>query len=186
LQCSSEQGIEDLLGSMTLRGGETVFAPGPIPRALSEGAILCLDEIDMRNPAHDSIYHSALDNSELASVTLPTGETVKAADGLMIIATMNGTPDDLPLALLRRFDVLLNVPAPHPDALAGLPEPHRRAINAWTASAKAPDYAGPRSVSAFRSFARLTAAGVDEVQAATLIFGPKQGREVLAVIAQNA
>jgi DNA polymerase III delta prime subunit len=186
LQCSCEQGIEDLLGSMTLKQGETQFAPGPIPRALASGGVLCLDEFDLRNPAHDSIYHSILDNAELASVTLPTGEVIDSKPGTMVIATMNGTPEDLTPALLRRFDVLIHVPSPHPDALCGVPENHKRALLQWSASAKVPDYAGPRSVSAMRSFSRLVSAGVDEVQAASLIFGAKQGREVLAVLAQNA
>jgi MoxR-like ATPase len=186
LQCSCEQGIEDLLGCTTLKAGETQFAPGPIPRALSAGGVLCLDEFDLRNPAHDSIYHGVLDNAELAEVTLPTGEVIKAKNGFRVVATMNGTPEDLTTALLRRFDVLLHVAIPHPDALQGLPAAVATSLVNWSKAVPVADYKGPRSVSTFRSFERLRKAGVADEQAAEIIFGKSSAAEILSVIGQNA
>lgn len=186
LQCSCQQGIEDLLGTMELKAGETRFVPGPVPNALKSGGVLCLDEFDMRNPAQDSIYHSILDNSELASVTLPDGVVVPAAQGFTVIATMNGSPADLTPALLRRFDVCIYAGTPHPDALAELPEQVRLTLVQWAQAQPVPEFTGPRSVSAFRSAQRLVKlAGLSTEQAAEVVFGKAMAKEIVSVLASN-
>jgi hypothetical protein len=62
---------------------------------------------------------------ETARVTLPTNETVAPAPGFHVIATANCPPDDLPPALRDRFDAVIRIEEPHPEALDKLSPPLR-------------------------------------------------------------
>ena len=74
------------------------------------------------------LLHVLLDGRDVASLTLPSGETVQPAQGYSVVATCNDDPADaLDPALLDRFDVVLNVTAPNPSAFDKLPEPWRAA-----------------------------------------------------------
>ncbi len=63
-----------------------------------------------------------LDDKEFAGFNLPNDEAeyVKPMDSFQVVATMNGTPDDLPEALADRFPVKLNIDTVHPEALSSL------------------------------------------------------------------
>lgn len=115
---------DDLLYSIELvskdGASETIRRDGPVLRALRHGRILVIDEIDCRSPAMESLLHAVLDDLTIAGITLPNGERIKPAEGFGVIATSNQTPTSLGVALLDRFDVILQVTEPHPGALKAI------------------------------------------------------------------
>jgi len=62
------------------------------------------------------------DDEKSARIVLPTGETVKPKPRLQIVATMKREPEDLPEAIQDRFSARIRISAPHPEAIASLPE----------------------------------------------------------------
>jgi MoxR-like ATPase len=115
----------ELRGNYMPRGGEFVWVDGPVVRAMREGARLVLNEIQH---AADDVFrflHPILEQRATARITLPTSETVIPAPGFSVVATDNAPPEDLPAALRDRFDAVLEIREPHPDALALLSPPLR-------------------------------------------------------------
>lgn len=96
---------------------ETIRRDGPVLRALRQGKVLVIDEIDKRSPAMESLLHAVNDDMSIAGVTLPDGERVKPTKGFAVIATSNQLPNALGHALLDRFDIILQATEPHPGAL---------------------------------------------------------------------
>jgi hypothetical protein len=94
-------------------------------RALREGALLVINEITHASDDVFSFLLPLLEYPETARVTLPSNETVRPAPGFHCIATDNTSPDELPPALRDRFDAVLELREPHPEALAQLSEPLR-------------------------------------------------------------
>lgn len=93
-------------------------------RAWKEGARLVINEIDHAGVDVMTFLHALLDDPKFAKFTLPNREkeTVRPDKNFQIVATMNGTPDELPEALMDRFPVKLEIDTVHPDAIATLPE----------------------------------------------------------------
>ncbi|TFG98432.1 MAG: hypothetical protein E4H11_00470 [Myxococcales bacterium] len=115
----------ELRGNYMPRGGEFVWVDGPVVRAMREGARLVLNEI---LHAADDVFrflHPILEQQATARITLPTSETVVPAPGFSVVATDNSPPEALPAALRDRFDAVLEIREPHPDALALLSAPLR-------------------------------------------------------------
>lgn len=108
-------------------GPDLVWGDGPVTRAMREGARLVLNEVTHASPEVFSFLHPILEHVETACVTLPTGEIVRPAAGFQVVATSNHPPEDLPFALRDRFDCVLEIHDPHPDALARLSPRLRRA-----------------------------------------------------------
>ncbi len=183
LQCSRDQGIEDLLGQFTLSDGATKFAPGPIPQAMASGGMLIADEFDLRNPAHDSIYHSLLDEPEIAEVRLPDGSSIRPASGFSVICTTNAVPGVFSAALLRRWELKLHCAVAHPDAIQHLPTAHGRFLNNLQAAVKTPDFRFEFCVSSFRAVTRLTQGGMEEEHALVLVFGHDAAKELQSALA---
>ncbi len=183
LQCSRQQGIEDLLGSFVLREGKTEFVAGPIPKAMRQGRILVVDEFDQRNSAHDSIYHALLDDLAIACVSLPDGSECRPVDGFKVICTTNATPGAFSPALQRRFELKLWCGSSHPEALKTLlPECASLLVN-WQQAITRPDCKVETSISSLRVFATLSAKfGQDK--AAALVF-PSTSQEFLSTLANN-
>ena len=89
-------------------------------------------------------------------------ETVRPDKDFQVIATMNGTPDDLPEPLADRFPIKLEIDEVHPSALASLP-----------AKLKAVYYDynnGQFSVRKWIAFKQLLDSGVDEKDACSVVF----------------
>lgn len=115
VNCSVDLDAEALLGFKTLvqKDGQTVidFVPGPVIRAMREGQLLYVDEINMAKAETLPILNSVLDYRR--QLTNPfTGETIYASEGFGVIAAMNeGYIGTLPLneALKNRF-VILDIP----------------------------------------------------------------------------
>jgi MoxR-like ATPase len=114
--CTPSAPAESLLGNYELSSvnGATAthFVPGPLPRAMTEGAILVLDEIDLVSPELEAVVPQALDDFAHCSIILPTGETIRPIPGYCVIATTNADPSTLPARMIDRFDVILLVSTP--------------------------------------------------------------------------
>lgn len=101
-----------LLGKFLLKDGSTFWQNGPATRAALNGLPLVLDEINKAGPELDSTLQAILDDPSVCRLNLDNGETIEPKDGFRIIATMNGTPDQLAEAVLDRFDIVLKCDAP--------------------------------------------------------------------------
>ena len=77
---------DDLLGGFRLINGETVWADGPVVRAMKSGAILLLDEIDYGSELM-SCLQSVLEGKGVFLKKI--GQFVKPAAGFNILATAN-------------------------------------------------------------------------------------------------
>lgn len=184
VQCSRQQGIEDILGSYVLRDGRTEFIPGPIAQAMLSGGTLILDEFDFRNPAHDSIWHAVLDDPKIAEVRLPDGTVIKPAPGFIAIATTNATPSAFSPALQRRFELKLFCGISHPEALNAIAGPLASLVSNWQKTVTAPAVKVEMSVSALATYACLEKHFGDQEFAAALVF-KANSKEFLSALANN-
>lgn len=124
-----ETPMTELRGHYILKGQEMSWHDGLISQAWRKshlpavkGVVVVLNEIDHAGGDVMSFLHAALDDQEMAQVTLPTGETIKPAQGkVKYVATMNGSPADLPAPLRDRFPVTIHVDRVHPEAIKKLP-----------------------------------------------------------------
>lgn len=113
INCSVDLDAESLLGFKTIQTNENgsqeiVFIDGPVIKAMKEGHILYIDEINMAKPETLPILNGVLDYRR--QLTNPfTGEVVNAAPGFNVIAAINvGYIGTLPMneALKNRFVVI--------------------------------------------------------------------------------
>jgi len=110
----------ELRGNWMPRGADLVWEDGPATRAMREGRWLVLNELSRASEDTLSFLYGILESPETARVTLPTRETVRPAPGFKVVVTDNHPPDTLPEALQDRFQAVLEVREPHPDAVARL------------------------------------------------------------------
>jgi len=117
---SPETDEDDLIGGFRLQDGDTVFAKGPVIRAMEEGAVLLLDEIDRATNKIMCLQSILEGNSVLLKKIC---QTVYPAPGFTIIATANttGRGDEdgrytaaslLDEAFLERFPIIVKQPFP--------------------------------------------------------------------------
>jgi len=78
---------DDLIGGFRLLNGETKFFHGPAIKAMTRGAVLLLDEIDLANPAKIMCLQSILEGK--GYFIKKTGEFVSPAAGFTVVATAN-------------------------------------------------------------------------------------------------
>jgi len=86
VQITPETDEDDLIGGFRLLNGETVFAEGPVIRAMKSGALLLLDEID-RGSNRIMCLQSVLEGKPV--LIKKTGEVVHPVSGFNIMATAN-------------------------------------------------------------------------------------------------
>ena len=86
VQINPETDEDDLLGGFRLINGETVFSKGPVLKAMENGAILLLDEID-RATNKIMCLQGILEGKPV--LVKKTGEVVAPAEGFNVIATAN-------------------------------------------------------------------------------------------------
>ena len=86
--CHEETSATDLIGRYIIKGAETVWIDGPMTKAVKEGAILYLDEVAEARPDIIVALHSLTDHRRTLFID-KTGETIKADDSFMLIATYN-------------------------------------------------------------------------------------------------
>jgi MoxR-like ATPase len=120
VQVTPETDEDDLIGGFRLINGETVFAKGPVVKAMEAGAILLIDEID-RGSNKLMCLQGVLEGKPI--VIKKTGEVVKPKNGFNIIATANtkgkGSEDGRFVAatiidesFLERFTITVEQPYP--------------------------------------------------------------------------
>ncbi len=86
VQINPETDEDDLIGGFRLVNGETVFSKGPVLKAMENGAILLLDEVD-RATNKIMCLQGILEGKPV--LVKKTGEIVEPAHGFNIIATAN-------------------------------------------------------------------------------------------------
>ena len=86
VQINPETDEDDLIGGFRLINGETVFAKGPVLKAMESGAILLLDEID-RATNKIMCLQGILEGKPV--LVKKTGETVTPKKGFNVFATAN-------------------------------------------------------------------------------------------------
>lgn len=127
LTLTPETPAAELRGHYHPRGGEFVWQDGPLTAAMRRGTRVVLNEVDHAGGDVLSFLLAALDNKESCRVTLPSGETLRPADGFHAVGTMNGKPEDLLPALRDRFAQHIEIPECNPKAIEALPEDLRNA-----------------------------------------------------------
>ena len=163
----------ELRGFFCPKNGVFDWLDGPAIKAWRFGGRFVINEIDHAGGDALSFLLNCLDSPETACLTLPTGELVRPAIGYQAVATMNGSPDDLPSALRDRFPVCIEVDAVHPSALETLPQDLR---NAALGAALADDDRRI-SIRAWQCFASLRSS-IGAEAAAAAIFA-KRAKDVL-------
>ncbi len=86
--CHEETSATDLIGRFILKGSETVWNDGPLTRAVREGYIIYLDEIAEARPDVIVAIHPLTDHRREMYID-KLGETVKAHDDFMLVASFN-------------------------------------------------------------------------------------------------
>ncbi len=121
---TQETDEDDLIGGFRLINGETVFSKGPVIKAMENGSVLLLDEID-RATNKIMCLQGVLEGKPI--IIKKTGEVIKPAAGFNVIGTANtkGKGSDesrftgasvLDDAFLERFTVLIEQAFPTPSA----------------------------------------------------------------------
>jgi len=123
VQINPETDEDDLIGGFRLIDGETVFSKGPVLKAMENGAILLLDEID-RATNKIMCLQGILEGKPV--LVKKTGETISPKAGFNVIATANtkgkGSEDGrftaasiIDEAFLERFTVAIDQQFPSPS-----------------------------------------------------------------------
>ena len=86
VQITPETDEDDLIGGFRLVNGETVFAEGPVIKAMKSGALLLIDELD-RGSNKIMCLQGVLEGKPI--LIKKTGEVVSPAPGFNVIATAN-------------------------------------------------------------------------------------------------
>jgi hypothetical protein len=176
-----------LFGKFLLKDGSTHWAHGTASRAALKGCPLIVNEIHKASSELDSAMNSVLDDSTVARFSLDNGEVIVPKDGYRVIATMNGSPDQLPDTWQDRFDCIIKCNTPHEGLLRRLsPEAAAFIVNQM---ANAPDHdewvptPSPRKFLAWENF---RAQGVSDELAADIVFGEAQGKTILMALVDAA
>jgi nitric oxide reductase NorQ protein len=86
--CHDDLSASDLTGRYLIRGGETVWADGPLTVAARIGAICYLDELVEARQDTVVVTHALSDDRKLLPID-KTGELVQAAPGFQLVASYN-------------------------------------------------------------------------------------------------
>ena len=176
-----------LLGKFLLKDGSTYWADGAATRAARKGAPLVIDEIHKGGAELDSTLQAILDDEAVSRLNLDNGETIEPSAGFRIIATMNGTPDQLNDAVLDRFDIVLKAQMPHDGILKRLsPEMAAFIANRYANEPDSEPWVPAISVRRSLAFESLRAQGIPDALAAEIIFGEGQGKTVLNAVIDAA
>lgn len=88
VSCHDDLTAADLTGRYLLKGGETQWVDGPLTRAVREGAICYLDEMDKAPKDVIVVLHPLTDNRRTLMIER-IGEELVAPPGFMLIASHN-------------------------------------------------------------------------------------------------
>lgn len=174
-----------LLGKFLLKDGSTYWANAPATRAAIKGCPLVLDEIHKAGGELDSTLQAVLDDEAVCRLNLDNGEVITPASGYRVVATMNGSPDQLAEAVLDRFDIVLKCNSPHPGILRRLsPESAAYIVNKMANEPDNDEWVPTQTPRRFLAFEHLRSEGVSDELAAELVFGEGQGKTVLMAMVE--
>lgn len=88
VSCHDDLTAADLTGRFLLKGGETVWADGPLTRAVREGAIVYLDEVVEARKDVTVVLHPVTDDRRVLPVER-TGEMLEAPPEFMVVVSYN-------------------------------------------------------------------------------------------------
>lgn len=107
--------VEDLVGHYVLKQGESPWIDGILTRAVREGWVLAIDEINAASPEVLFVLNSLLDDERILILSAKDGEVIKPHPDFRLIATMNpseqgyaGT-NEMNEALMDRFHTIMNI-----------------------------------------------------------------------------
>ena len=184
---NQSQFADALFGKFLLRDGSTHWSNACATRAAIKGCPLVLDEIHKAGGELDAPLQSVLDDAAICKLNLDNGETVTPADGYRVIATMNGSPDQLAEAVLDRFDIVLRCDTPHSGILRRLsPESAAFILNKMANEPNTDEWTPTITPRRMLSYEQLRAEGVSNELAAELVFGEGQGKTVLMAMIDAA
>jgi nitric oxide reductase NorQ protein len=86
--CHDDLSASDLTGRWLIRGGETVWADGPLALAARLGAICYLDEVVEARQDTVVVIHPLTDDRKVLPIE-KTGELVEAAPGFQLVVSYN-------------------------------------------------------------------------------------------------
>lgn len=86
--CHDDLTAADLTGRYLLKGGDTVWADGPLTRALREGGICYLDEVVEARKDVTVVLHPLTDDRRILPLER-TGEELVAPAGFMLVVSYN-------------------------------------------------------------------------------------------------
>jgi nitric oxide reductase NorQ protein len=88
VSCHDDLTAADLTGRYLLKGGDTVWADGPLTRAVREGGICYLDEIVEARKDVTVVLHPLTDDRRILPLDR-TGEELQAPDSFMLVVSYN-------------------------------------------------------------------------------------------------
>lgn len=178
-----------LFGKFLLKDGSTSWHDASGARAARKGCPLILDEINKAGAELDSALNAICDDEKICVLNLDNGEALKPKKGYRIIATMNGSPDELAESLRDRFDVVLRCDTPAPGLLKSLEQDAAEFIKnkmeneaAGAASNWQPDISPRRML----AFCHLRSQGIEAEIAAVISFGAVQSKTILTAMMDAA
>jgi len=123
----SEITAENLLGTMTVINGNTIWRDGILPDAMHRGYWLLLDEINSIDPSVLKVINEILDNRRITITVAGEPRLVKAHRDFRFVCTMN--PPDSPIykgietmsfELMDRFDTVVHLDYLSPETEVSL------------------------------------------------------------------
>lgn len=86
---NGETRMSDLIGKVSVIGGQTVWVDGVLPKAMRLGYWLLLDELDFADPAVLSLLHPVLEEDAQLVLKENGGEIIRPHENFRIFATAN-------------------------------------------------------------------------------------------------
>ena len=117
VSCHDDLSAADLVGRHLIGGGDTVWADGPLTRAVRQGAICYLDEVVEARKDTTVVLHPLADDRRVLPVER-TGELLQAPPGFMLVISYNPGYQNLLKGLkpsTRQRFVALTLDYPQPD-----------------------------------------------------------------------
>ena len=168
---SEDTVVQELFGHYVPKGGEFVYADGPVVSAMRHGHTLVINELSRASAAVKDALLGALDSKESAKLTCSDGNTVSAHPNFRAIITSNESADELDPALRDRCETVINLTEPHPDLIKALNSALSGLGDAVMASYADPDRA--ISTRASFAFAKLLSASVPSEVSAKLAYADR-------------
>ena len=118
VSCHDDLTAADLTGRYLLKGGDTVWADGPLTRAVREGAVCYLDEVVEARKDVTVVLHPLTDDRRLLPLER-TGELLAAPPEFMLVVSYNPGYQNILKSLkpsTRQRFIAIEFGFPPPDA----------------------------------------------------------------------